>query len=133
MHTRRSPAPFWTALAVAGILCLPLAGVPLTAAPEAGTSKPSKPTRWERLHAQIVVKDAEYAGTETCALVGCHGDTVKSWTALPHSQHVLQAKTWSEDERSCEGCHGPGSAHLTDPRHGAIARLGEHPEYVAAL
>jgi predicted CXXCH cytochrome family protein len=133
MSQGRPLSPYWTALAVAGIICLPLAGVPLIAAPETGQAKPPKPTRWERLQAKIVVKDAEYAGAETCALVGCHGDTVKSWTALPHSQHILQAKEWSEDERSCEGCHGPGSAHLTDKQHGAIARLSEHPDYVAAL
>ncbi len=90
-------------------------------------------SRWERLRAGIIVKEAEYAGTEVCGQSKCHADTVKTWTQLPHSRNILNAKDWSEDERSCEGCHGPGSEHATDREHGFIAKLSEHPEYVAAL
>jgi hypothetical protein len=145
MKVNRCVSPLLVGLVLAGLIGLPLASMPLTAAPEnadapptaetpeAAAAKPQRPGRWERLREKITVKDSEYAGTETCAQSRCHSVTVQTWSQLRHTQHVLQAKEWSEDERSCEGCHGPASAHLIDRQHGSIARLSEHPDYVAAL
>ncbi len=39
-------------------------------------------------------------GTQTCAT--CHEDTAKAFAATPHAQSAL----------GCEGCHGPGQAHV---------------------
>lgn len=39
-------------------------------------------------------------GTQTCGT--CHEDQVKAFAATPHAQSAL----------GCEGCHGPGQAHV---------------------
>src|SRR5512145_2844791 len=43
---------------------------------------------------------AEYVGMDTC--VACHEDVVTAFKRTPHA----------ESARSCEGCHGPGKAHV---------------------
>jgi predicted CXXCH cytochrome family protein len=142
MRAKRPLPPLVVGISLAGVILLSLIPIPMIAAQEPAAQEPAapepvakakRPQRWERLREKIIVKDAEYAGTETCGQSRCHADTVESWTSLRHTEHIRSSKQWSEDERSCEGCHGPGSAHLIDRQHGSIARLSEQPEYVAAL
>jgi DmsE family decaheme c-type cytochrome len=48
-----------------------------------------------------------YVGSDTCQL--CHEDITKAFGTNPH--HALEArKEWKG--KSCEACHGPGSAHV---------------------
>jgi DmsE family decaheme c-type cytochrome len=42
----------------------------------------------------------EYVGIDTC--VQCHEDVVKEWKHTPHAA----------SSQGCEGCHGPGKAHV---------------------
>jgi len=48
-----------------------------------------------------------YAGAETCAL--CHADISKKFADNPHSKLALMH---GGSGVTCEGCHGPGQAHV---------------------
>jgi DmsE family decaheme c-type cytochrome len=48
-----------------------------------------------------------YAGQETCVL--CHADEAKNFPNNPHSKLALMH---SGQGVTCEGCHGPGQAHV---------------------
>jgi DmsE family decaheme c-type cytochrome len=50
---------------------------------------------------------ATYAGTDTCVV--CHEEQATSYAKTIHA-HVLGDER-PENERGCEGCHGPGAAH----------------------
>jgi hypothetical protein len=54
---------------------------------------------------------AEYIGTELC--LQCHAQYNDAWLALRHNQY-FRDEAKPQDRRGCEGCHGPGSAHLED-------------------
>src|ERR1035438_6694988 len=49
----------------------------------------------------------DFAGAESCAT--CHADIVKNFPGNPHSKLALE-----HDGKgvTCEGCHGPGKAHI---------------------
>jgi DmsE family decaheme c-type cytochrome len=49
----------------------------------------------------------EYAGAEACAT--CHADLVKGLAKNPHSKLALEH---DGNGVTCEGCHGPGAAHV---------------------
>src|SRR3984885_7772624 len=53
------------------------------------------------------VNPADYVGQETCAT--CHQDQVKGFPANPHSKLALEH---GGKGVTCEGCHGPGKAHV---------------------
>jgi DmsE family decaheme c-type cytochrome len=53
------------------------------------------------------VNPADYVGQETCAT--CHQDQVKGFPENPHSKLALEH---GGKGVTCEGCHGPGKAHV---------------------
>jgi DmsE family decaheme c-type cytochrome len=56
--------------------------------------------------------DAEYIGSETCIM--CHSDKVPG-SLLTHVALIDYNPDYEQYGYSCEGCHGPGSAHMGDP------------------
>lgn len=50
---------------------------------------------------------SQYVGSETCK--GCHEDVYKSFE---NTLHVQTFKTKDTAHQGCEGCHGPGAAHV---------------------
>lgn len=52
--------------------------------------------------------DATYVGSETCE--GCHADLVSGFKSNPHNSKAFEMKS----DKSCESCHGPGSAHAEE-------------------
>src|SRR3984957_6744146 len=53
------------------------------------------------------VNPANYVGAETCAT--CHQDQVKAFPSNPHAKLALEH---GGKGVTCEGCHGPGKAHV---------------------
>jgi DmsE family decaheme c-type cytochrome len=49
----------------------------------------------------------DFAGSEACA--SCHGDLAKGLASNPHSKLALEH---GGQGVTCEGCHGPGKAHI---------------------
>jgi DmsE family decaheme c-type cytochrome len=54
-----------------------------------------------------LVDSSGFVGSETCAT--CHADESKKFASNPHSKLAL---THGGNGVSCEGCHGPGKAHV---------------------
>jgi DmsE family decaheme c-type cytochrome len=50
---------------------------------------------------------SQYVGSETCK--GCHEDVYKG---VEHTLHVNTFKEKDPAHQGCEGCHGPGAAHV---------------------
>lgn len=50
---------------------------------------------------------SEFVGSETCAT--CHDEVSKNFVSNPHSKLALQHQ---KAGATCEGCHGPGKAHV---------------------
>ncbi len=50
-----------------------------------------------------------YVGAETCKT--CHEDIYNSWAKTPHWKTTLN-KLGGPSKQGCEGCHGPGKAHV---------------------
>jgi DmsE family decaheme c-type cytochrome len=53
--------------------------------------------------------NSDYAGSEVCKT--CHEDTYNSWEKSPHWKTTLDTKG-GPSHQGCEGCHGPGAAHV---------------------
>ena len=68
----------------------------------AGATQPSPRPRLLPRRRQPRLRPAEpgYAGMDTC--VTCHEDTAKAFQHTPHAGNA----------QGCEGCHGPGQAHV---------------------
>lgn len=52
--------------------------------------------------------EATYVGSETCE--GCHAEIVSAFKRNPHMSKAFEMKS----DKSCETCHGPGSAHVEE-------------------
>ena len=52
----------------------------------------------------------EYVGTEVCQ--GCHSDQYDRFAATSMGQLFLKTPKDETQKLGCEGCHGPGSAHV---------------------
>jgi len=55
------------------------------------------------------VDASQYVGEDTCKT--CHDDLAKSWEHTAHYRTLLD-KNAGPDHKGCEGCHGPGKAHV---------------------
>jgi len=52
---------------------------------------------------------SQYVGTDTCR--ACHEDIAKHFDFTPHAA-TLKQKNAAPSHQGCEGCHGPGKAHV---------------------
>lgn len=99
----------------------------------------------------LAFPEGEHVGSEACR--SCHGTEYKSWKRSPHRKamgslgageddnvacvrcHATAAASGPEPTTldgflreggvGCESCHGPGQAHVADPRSDTILGLGE--------
>jgi predicted CXXCH cytochrome family protein len=52
---------------------------------------------------------SQYLGAETCKT--CHEEIYNAWEKTPHWKTTLN-KEGGPSKQGCEGCHGPGAAHV---------------------
>lgn len=55
-------------------------------------------------------QDAQYVGSEVC--LACHTAIAQSFNRNPHFESVAKGGRQPPADTGCEGCHGPGSAHI---------------------
>jgi DmsE family decaheme c-type cytochrome len=72
---------------------------PAPAATQDNSAKPSSDT-------------SGYAGVETCKV--CHDDLFGTYERTPHWKTSNDTRG-GPSKQGCEGCHGPGAAHVQDP------------------
>ena len=84
-------------LLLVGILC----SIPAFAAPAKGANPAGAKS------SQSAAAPGDYVGQETCAT--CHDEVAKGFNSNPHSK---LAEMHGKTGVTCEGCHGPGKAHV---------------------
>ena len=55
--------------------------------------------------------DENYVGSEACK--DCHEDQFKNFSHTPHAK-LAALSSWKGKVSGCEGCHGPGKAHMEE-------------------
>ena len=58
---------------------------------------------------QAAVSPDDYVGSETCK--ACHEGQFKNFAGTKHAK-LSEVKSWKDKAQGCEGCHGPGKAHV---------------------
>jgi len=74
---------------------------------------------WNSMHASLQSSQAkspdasanssDYVGADTCK--ACHEDLYNNWAKTAHWKTMLDTKG-GPSHQGCEGCHGPGAAHV---------------------
>ncbi len=54
-----------------------------------------------------------FVGQETCST--CHQQEATNWAHTVHAKVFNLHPRDAREEKNCEACHGPGSAHVEDP------------------
>ncbi|HVI09284.1 MAG TPA: DmsE family decaheme c-type cytochrome [Candidatus Binatia bacterium] len=85
-------------------LCLAAASLTLMAIAALGADRSAKD---KDKAAPPAVDASQYVGSETCK--GCHEDLFKNFETTPHWKTTYNHAT---EKQGCEGCHGPGKAHV---------------------
>lgn len=96
----------WLAIAVLGLVCLPLTS---TLAQEGQASTSSAKASAADASSSTEPGQSEYVGAETCKT--CHEDIYNGWEKSPHWKTTLN-KEGGPSHQGCEGCHGPGAEHV---------------------
>jgi DmsE family decaheme c-type cytochrome len=68
----------------------------------------SEETAKSALPAAIAGESSQFVGSETCKT--CHEEIYKTFEISPHWKTTL--KRSASEAEGCEGCHGPGKAHV---------------------
>jgi predicted CXXCH cytochrome family protein len=108
--------------AIASIVLWLCVGVVLVAVAFAGSragaesAPPPNTVHASRLSTQgnaaTAPSDSDYVGADTCKT--CHEDQYNSYMMTSMRQSVNDTSL-PLSQRGCEGCHGPGAAHVQDP------------------
>ena len=61
----------------------------------------------------------DYVGSDTC--IACHEDQHKMIKDTPMGRVLLAHPRTADEKLGCEGCHGPGKAHVDSPGKETIA------------
>jgi DmsE family decaheme c-type cytochrome len=93
----------------ASILAAPAWGQSQAAPPTATKSGPVLQPKGASSAAASTGPAADYVGAEVCKT--CHEDIYNNWEKSPHWKTTLDPKG-GPSHQGCEGCHGPGSAHV---------------------
>ncbi len=81
--------------------------VPLALFATVVTASPAKSDSAKAQSSQAAPAPGEFVGQDTCAT--CHEEVAKGFGSNPHSK---LAETHGKTGVTCEGCHGPGKAHV---------------------
>ncbi len=77
--------------------------------PVAGQQKSPPKAEAKESVASASQASGDYLGSEVCE--GCHEEVYKGWEKSPHWKTTLDTKG-GPSHQGCEGCHGPGAAHV---------------------
>ena len=89
------------------LLVLLISGAASQTAPPAKPGAAVAATSSSTKNAADAQDPSSYVGSETCKT--CHEDTYDSWEKTPHWKTTLNKEP---SHQGCEGCHGPGAAHV---------------------